>query len=212
MHRLLQRGGPLQRHAVPHRHLNAPSLCSWSTGPDHGGEQHVECKNPHHEIQSILVDIGDKPESFIGSREWIGSFEVGYVLDELLNVTCKYMTLSQGRQLAEKGRELQRHFQTQGTPIMMGAGDFAFTVLGIDFNESTNQIAFMILARLSKKALESLSLYYYYNAANNKSRDCFLFLVYRIHTTLELIVMMPLPRPRFQCQATRRRILVGGEP
>ncbi|KAA5581875.1 hypothetical protein F3H14_37530, partial [Pseudomonas aeruginosa] len=28
------------------------------------------------EIQSILVDLEDKPKTFIGSRQWIGSFEV----------------------------------------------------------------------------------------------------------------------------------------
>ena len=28
------------------------------------------------EIQEILVDMEDKPSSFIGSRDWIGSYEV----------------------------------------------------------------------------------------------------------------------------------------
>ena len=28
------------------------------------------------EIQEILVDMEDKPSSFVGSREWIGSYEV----------------------------------------------------------------------------------------------------------------------------------------
>ena len=28
------------------------------------------------EIQEILVNMEDKPSSFVGSREWIGSYEV----------------------------------------------------------------------------------------------------------------------------------------
>ena len=37
-------------------------------------------------------------------------------------------------ELANKGRELAAHFDTHGTPIMMGGGNLAFTLLGIDFN------------------------------------------------------------------------------
>lgn len=33
-----------------------------------------------------LVDIGDKEKSFVGSRKWIGSLEVGYCLDQLIGV------------------------------------------------------------------------------------------------------------------------------
>ena len=35
-------------------------------------------------IQEVLVEIGDKEGSFYGSREWIGSIEVGTVLQEML--------------------------------------------------------------------------------------------------------------------------------
>ncbi|KAL0925402.1 hypothetical protein M5K25_003727 [Dendrobium thyrsiflorum] len=40
----------------------------------------------HREIQQALVDIGDKEPSFVGSREWIGAIELGFVLDKLLGV------------------------------------------------------------------------------------------------------------------------------
>ena len=33
----------------------------------------------HKEIQQALVDLGDKPPSFVGSRKWIGSMEVGHM-------------------------------------------------------------------------------------------------------------------------------------
>ena len=42
-------------------------------------------------------------------------------------------------------RELQQHFRTNGTPIMMGGGALAYTLLGIDFNAETGEIAFLIL-------------------------------------------------------------------
>ena len=42
----------------------------------------------HQQIQETLVKVGDKEQHFIGSKEWIGSFEVGTVLDQLLGVSC----------------------------------------------------------------------------------------------------------------------------
>ena len=39
------------------------------------------------EIQQVLVEIGDKDPSFIGSREWIGAIELSFVLDKLLGVS-----------------------------------------------------------------------------------------------------------------------------
>lgn len=47
-----------------------------------------------------LVDIGDKEASFVGSRKWIGSMEVSFVLDTLLGVGCltsDYYKLNFGR-------------------------------------------------------------------------------------------------------------------
>lgn len=53
-------------------------------------------------------------------------------------------TLS-GHDLEDKGRELAQHFDTQGTPICIGGGVLAFTMLGIDWNPETGQIKFLIL-------------------------------------------------------------------
>lgn len=39
------------------------------------------------EVQQVLVEIGDKDPSFIGSREWIGAIELSFVLDKLLGVS-----------------------------------------------------------------------------------------------------------------------------
>ena len=43
------------------------------------------------EIQEALVEIGDKDDSFIGSREWIGAIELSFVLDKLLGVSSYFM-------------------------------------------------------------------------------------------------------------------------
>lgn len=72
------------------------------------------------EIQQCLIDIGDKPASFMNSKQWIGSTEVSFVLETLLNVTCKILYVSSGEEMSSKGPELLYHFQKNGTPIMIG--------------------------------------------------------------------------------------------
>lgn len=38
-------------------------------------------------IFQALVDVGDKEKNFVGSRQWIGSTEVSYVLDHMFGVS-----------------------------------------------------------------------------------------------------------------------------
>ena len=37
-------------------------------------------------IQELLVEVGDKSESFVGSHQWIGCYESSIVLDQLYGV------------------------------------------------------------------------------------------------------------------------------
>jgi len=99
----------------------------------------------HREIQQILVDIGDKPKSFLGTSKWIGSIEVNNVLNQYLGVTSKILFVSRGSDLANHGRELQAHFERHGTPVMIGGGVLAHTILGVQFNEVTGDIKYLIL-------------------------------------------------------------------
>ncbi|KAK8959644.1 putative Ufm1-specific protease [Platanthera guangdongensis] len=99
----------------------------------------------HREIQQALVEIGDKEPSFVGSHEWIGAVELGFVLDKLLGVSCKIMNVRSGAELPEKCRELTAHFESQGTPVMIGGGVLAYTLLGVDYNEASGDCAFLIL-------------------------------------------------------------------
>ena len=55
------------------------------------------------------------------------------------------MFVTTGAELESKGRELEEHFRTVGSPVMMGGGALAYTLLGIDFNSETGEIAFLIL-------------------------------------------------------------------
>ena len=67
-----------------------------------------------------LVDLGDKPSSFVGSSKWIGSMEISFCLNHFLGVDCKILSVSKGSELVEKARELQYHFDTEGSPVMIG--------------------------------------------------------------------------------------------
>lgn len=99
----------------------------------------------HEEIQKTLVALGDKQAGFVGSKNWIGAIELGYVLDSLYQVQCKIITVSDGAEMASVARQIGQHFDTQGTPIMIGGGVLAYTLLGIDYDEATGDCAFLIL-------------------------------------------------------------------
>eukprot|EP00041_Stephanoeca_diplocostata_P037495 m.1421882 g.1421882 ORF g.1421882 m.1421882 type:complete len:75 (-) comp25048_c0_seq1:239-463(-) len=58
----------------------------------------------------------------------------------------KYMTSILGEDIASKGRELALHFKEQGTPVMIGGNNLAHTILGVDFNEHTGDIKFLVRA------------------------------------------------------------------
>ena len=49
----------------------------------------------------------------MGSKQWIGAIELGYILDTLLGVTSKIITVSAGADMDQKAREIAHHFDTQ---------------------------------------------------------------------------------------------------
>jgi len=99
----------------------------------------------HKQIQKCLVDIGDKEAKFIGSKQWIGSTEVGFVLETACGVQSRFVSVSQGADLGTKARELINHFKTQGTPVMIGGGVYAHTVLGVAWDEASGDTKWLIL-------------------------------------------------------------------
>ena len=50
-----------------------------------------------------------------------------------------------GSDMALRARELARHFSTEGTPVMIGGNNLAHTILGVDYNERTGDVRFLIL-------------------------------------------------------------------
>lgn len=130
----------------PDVELRAPKGCSNDKTNALRKKLHVESRVPtHEEIQAVLVDIGDKQASFIGSQKWIGSQEVCYVLNHLYNLDCKFISVSGGGELVYKARELCQHFGSQSTPVMIGGGVLAHTIIGVDFNEKNGDISYLIL-------------------------------------------------------------------
>lgn len=104
------------------------------------------------EIQKILarVDYGKESQpNFVGSREWIGSYEVMMVLTDLVpQVECTLKRLESGTQLAEDvdvQRTLLEHFRSGGAPVMIGGSSYAHTIIGIDVNVRTNEVQYLIL-------------------------------------------------------------------
>ena len=99
----------------------------------------------HREIQQVLVDLKDKPKPFVGSKQWIGSTEIGYVVEHLLGVTSKIAFLSSGKDMPTVTNQLIEHFRVEGTPVMIGGGALAFTLLGVSHDEDTGSTKWLIL-------------------------------------------------------------------
>jgi hypothetical protein len=60
-------------------------MCSWINNNCHIAKKSSDFPSLW-KIQETLVNIGDKPLSFLKSREWIGSFEICLFLDHYYNV------------------------------------------------------------------------------------------------------------------------------
>ncbi|XP_051169272.1 ufm1-specific protease 2 [Leptopilina boulardi] len=99
----------------------------------------------HKDIQKCLVKIGDKPGNFIGSKQWIGSTEVGFVLETFLDISIKVLCASSGDEMKNLVPNLAYHFETQGTPVMIGGGVLAHTILGVSLDDTTGEVRFLIL-------------------------------------------------------------------
>ncbi|CAH0764304.1 unnamed protein product [Diatraea saccharalis] len=81
-------------------------------------------------IQETLVQINDKPKSFLNSKQWIGSFEACLVIDTYYDVPCKIIHVNKGDELSYIVDTLMDHFKKFGSPVMMG-GDIDCSSKGI---------------------------------------------------------------------------------
>ncbi len=103
--------------------------------------------NPTHlEIQKRLVDhCGQPRDELLGKKQWLGSQDLALFLDHALGVSCITIPCSSGDEVVAQGRTLSHHFATQGTPVMIGGGELAFTLLGVDFSASSGDVRFLIM-------------------------------------------------------------------
>ncbi len=62
------------------------TICSWVKTQQQQSGRHAAEVPSLAAIQRRLVDIGDKESNFCGSKSWIGSVEVGLVVDTLYDV------------------------------------------------------------------------------------------------------------------------------
>jgi len=99
----------------------------------------------HRQVQKCLVDIGDKESKFIGSKKWIGSTEVGFVLETACGTESRFLSVNSGSELGSRARELVAHFESQGSPVMIGGGVYAHTILGVAWDEDAGEVAWLIL-------------------------------------------------------------------
>jgi hypothetical protein len=97
------------------------------------------------EIQQILVELGDKEPNFVGSQEWIGAFECSLVLNKLFDIDSKILFIQNGGDILSHSKELKAHFEEEGTPVMIGGGVLAYTLLGIDYDENSGDTKYLIL-------------------------------------------------------------------
>ncbi|XP_023954469.2 ufm1-specific protease 2 [Bicyclus anynana] len=104
------------------------TICSW-VKHNYNDTQNVPSIR---DIQKILVELEDKPESFLGSKQWIGSFEVCLVLDKLYDIPSKIIHhhVNKGDSLENILESLCNHFENFGSPIMMG-GDVDCSSKGV---------------------------------------------------------------------------------
>jgi len=119
------------------------------------------------EMQEILVTIGDKPLNFLNSKQWIGALENSYIIDQLCQISCKILNVSNRRDLLDNHlRTLVRHFEEHGTPVMIGGGVLAYTLLGILYDEyHVDNVRFLILDP-HYKGSDS----FYYDYSSNEQR------------------------------------------
>ena len=82
------------------------------------------CDNPKVEsiikYQAILESMEQNVTE--GGREWIGTVEVGYVIDLIFNTPCRIINCPSRDNLTAYFGEIKDHFEKGGSPLMLGGG------------------------------------------------------------------------------------------
>ena len=70
---------------------------------------------------------------------------MGLWLDDAIGVQCRFESCNSGDDVPSRARIFAHHFESQGTPVMIGGGELAFTLLGVDFNAHTGEVRYLIM-------------------------------------------------------------------
>ena len=124
------------------------TICSWINMSTEIGKQKGRNVPSLRDIQETLVEMQDKEPSFLGSKAWIGSFEICLVLDNLYDVQSKIVHLQPGSLNSEETIFLKRHFEEFRSPVMMGgdADSASKCILGIFYgHELTDDNVYLLV-------------------------------------------------------------------
>merc|ERR1712060_1025809 len=98
------------------------------------------------DIQRLLKRIDEAHKDLkVGSKTWIGTVEGMYLLQDYLGVECKMVFCQDADDLLSKAPQMLQHLESEGTPIMMGAGQYAYTLVGICVDSAREEAAFLIV-------------------------------------------------------------------
>lgn len=105
------------------------------------------------QIQEILLKIGDKEASFVGSRDWIGGVETCYVIDELFNVSCYLHHITNDEKLSSKKTEIVNYFKNHGGLIAMGGDEDAGSKLiaGVHLSEDGGMSILIVVSLMKER-------------------------------------------------------------
>lgn len=132
------------------------SICSLIIAEQNLNDE-LQCVPTIPQIQETLVSISDKPQSFLGSREWIGALEVFYVIDTLYNISCKIQHVPKTEDLKKYANVVKKYFEDWGGLIMMG-GDVDASSKGIaGVHIAGNEAYFLVVVSVISQILFSFS-------------------------------------------------------
>lgn len=98
------------------------------------------------EIQELLKRIDEAHKDIkVGGKRWIGTVEGMHVLQDYLGVECRLEFCQDVDDMANKVPSFLQHFAIQGTPIMMGVGQKAFTMVGLCYDSASGEVGFLIV-------------------------------------------------------------------
>jgi hypothetical protein len=97
------------------------------------------------EIQATLKRVDHAHENLrVGSKAWIGTVEASNLLQDL-DILCKLHYVNPPDDLPSYSLQLLEHFRTQGTPVVMGAGEYAYTMVGLVYDPDSGASAYAIV-------------------------------------------------------------------